>query len=297
MDYDIQTLEKKLERVLRYSRQLLGFINNLPVGVEETDEFSNTIILVVENNIDVLSFIKEALEPYYPVVEAMEGREGIVTAREIIPDLIICDSMISKPDGYELCRELKKDVLTSHIAVILLTSGKGEENIHCTSSDIEVRADDYIAKPFNPRILKCHVKNLLKLRRGLHENIRREMIMLPVKITVSSLDKIFMKDIKNLIEMNLADPSFDARQLEKLLASSINPAQLYRKMMSLTGQDPDLFIRSYRLKRAALLLKSNNWDVASVAAAVGLPHTEQFIRWFKAQFHRQPSTFQAAEAF
>jgi CheY-like chemotaxis protein/AraC-like DNA-binding protein len=296
MGQDNKELQQKLDRVLRYSRQLLRFIDRLPMAVEEAVESSTAVILVVEHNIDVRSFIKETLEPYYPVVEAGEGKEGIETAREVVPDLIICDTMIAAPDGYEVCRQLKKDILTSHIAVILLTAGKEEERIDSTEEGLKTRADDYIAKPFNPGILKERVKNLLKLRRGLQENIQREMIMLPSKISVSSLDKTFIKDLEDLIETNMANPGFDAQQLEEMLAKSINPALLHRKIRALTGQDPGLFIRSYRLKRAAQLLKTNSRDIPAVAAAVGLPRTDQFIRWFKAQFHRLPSTFQAAES-
>ncbi|NIN45260.1 MAG: response regulator, partial [Candidatus Aminicenantes bacterium] len=136
------------------------------------------IILVVEDSADMRDYIREALEPAYTVVDAEDGREGIQKAQELIPDLIISDIMMPEVDGYELCRVLKSDVMTSHIPVILLTAKASEENI---LQGLETGADDYITKPFSTKILSARIKNLIDVRSQLRMNINRELTLQPVK--------------------------------------------------------------------------------------------------------------------
>ncbi len=260
-------------------------IDTVP-GMPERD-----IILVVEDNADVRKYIKESLETLFQVKEAADGRQGIQQAREIIPDLIVSDIMMPGVDGIELCRTLKRDIKTSHIPIILLTAKAAEENI---VQGLEIGADDYITKPFNTRILLARIKNLIDLRRQLQLKIKREMVLQPAEISVSSMDQEFMKELQELIEKNLSDAEFNVDQLGKKLYMS--RASLYRKIQALTGQPPNQFIKSYRLKRAAQLLKARSGNVTEVAFAVGFSSSAYFTRCFREEFHQLPSDFQAAEA-
>jgi signal transduction histidine kinase/DNA-binding NarL/FixJ family response regulator len=249
------------------------------------------IILVVEDNPDVREYIRGPLQPDYTVVEAADGKEGIHKAKTIIPDLVISDIMMPGTDGYELCRTLKKDIKTSHIPVILLTAKASEESI---IEGLETGADDYITKPFSTRILEARVKNLIELRRQLHIKMNREMTLQPAEISVSSMDQKFLKELQEMIEKNLADPGFNVEQLANKLYMS--QSTLYRKILALTGETVTEFIRSYRLKRAAQLLKARFGNVTEVAFEVGFSNTAYFTKCFKKKFHRLPSQFQAAEA-
>jgi len=258
---------------------------------EEPEAQEKNVILVVEDNADVRKYIRGPLEPFYTVVEAANGREGINTAKEIIPDLIISDIMMPEADGCELCRELKNDIKTSHIPIILLTAKASEESI---IEGLETGADDYITKPFNTKILVARIKNLIDLRQQLQQKIQRQLMLQPAEISVSSMDKTFIKELQDTIEKNLSEPEFNVDQLGKKLYMS--RASLYRKIQALTGEAPRDFIRSYRLKRGAQLLKANFGNVTEVAFEVGFSSTAYFTKCFKEKFHQLPHAFQVSES-
>jgi signal transduction histidine kinase/DNA-binding response OmpR family regulator len=249
------------------------------------------IILVVEDSADVRDYIRGSLEPLYEVVDAKDGREGVQKAQKIIPDLIISDIMMPGVDGYELCRQLKNDIRTSHIPIILLTAKASEENI---IQGLETGADDYITKPFNTKILLTRIKNMIDLRSQLQLKLKRQMRLQPAEISVTSFDEEFYRDMEAVIEKNISDPEFNVEQLAKKLY--LSRATLYRKIMALTGEPPYQFIRSYRLKRAAQLLKANFGNVTEVAIEVGFTNMAYFTQCFKEEFHQLPSTYQASES-
>jgi DNA-binding response OmpR family regulator len=244
------------------------------------------IILVVEDSGDMRDYIRGALEHDYAVVEAGDGREGIEKARQIIPDLIISDIMMPEADGYELCRTLKKDVATSHVPVILLTAKASEENV---IEGLETGADDYITKPFSTRILLARIRNLIDIRAQLQRNINREMTLQPVKTAVSGIDREFLRETHDVINKNISDENFNVEQLCKKLY--MGRTTLYRKIMALSGLTPTEFIRSYRLKRGAELLKRNFGTVLEVALEVGFSNSSYFAKCFKEKFHRLPSEY------
>jgi DNA-binding response OmpR family regulator len=249
------------------------------------------IILVVEDSRDMRDYIKGALAPFYTVVEAGDGREGIEKALEIIPDLIISDIMMPVKDGYELCRTLREDIKTSHIPFILLTAKASEDSI---VQGLETGADDYITKPFSTNILLARIKNLIELRRQLHHSINREMTLQPAKISVSTIDKEFFKQLQDVINKNLSEEEFNVEKLAKKL--HMDRSTLYRKVFALTGEAPTDFIRSCRLRRGAELLKGNFGTVLEVALEVGFSSANYFTKCFKKKFHQLPSTFQASES-
>ncbi|MGD2090817.1 MAG: response regulator [Candidatus Aminicenantes bacterium] len=260
-------------------------------GEEETKDEERDIILVVEDNSDVRQYIREPFDNGYSVVEAANGKEGIEIAKKIIPDLIISDIMMPEADGYQLCHTLKTDVKTSHIPVVLLTARGSEESM---LRGLEIGADDYITKPFNSRILQARIKNLIDLRRQLQQKIQREMVLQPAEITVSPVDREFMKELKEVMEQNMSEPEFGVDQLAKSLYMS--RTTLNRKIKALTGESTNQFIQSYRLKRGAQLLKENFGNVTEVAFEVGFSNSAYFTKCFKDKFHQLPHTFQASES-
>ena len=244
------------------------------------------VILVVEDSADMRHYIREALTGTYGVVEAEDGIQGMAKAREMIPDLIVSDILMPGADGYELCTQLKHDIHTSHIPIILLTAKSNEESV---IEGLETGADDYITKPFNTRVLMARIKNLIELRRQLQQKRQRQMTMQPQEIAVTSLDETFYKEVQDIIEKNLADPEFNVEQMSKKLYMS--RTSLYMKILALTGETPTQFIRSYRLKRAAQLLQANFGNVTEVTFAVGFSSTPYFTKCFKEMFHQLPSSY------
>jgi len=254
------------------------------------DPAGKEIVLVVEDCVDMRQYIKNALEPGYRVEEASDGREGIEKAKEIIPDLVVSDIMMPGVDGYELCRELKTHRETSHVPIILLTARAAEEDI---LQGLDIGADDYITKPFSTNILCARIKNLVNLRRHLQQTIEREMKLQPDKMALSAMDREFMAEIKAVIDKNLSESKFTVEELSKQLYMS--HSNLYRKIQALTGESPRDFIRSYRLKRGAEMLKSKNGNVGDVAFEVGFNSTSYFIKCFKEKFHQLPSSFMVSD--
>jgi signal transduction histidine kinase/ligand-binding sensor domain-containing protein/DNA-binding response OmpR family regulator len=255
-------------------------------GHIETGTNGKDVILIVEDNPDVRRYIRGPLQAEYTVMEAADGEEGIEKAREIIPDLIISDVMMPVKDGFQLCHILKKDVKTSHIPIILLTAKASEASM---MQGLETGVDDYITKPFNIKILLVRIKNLIDLRRRLQETIQREMLMQPIEIAVSSIDREFMKELKQAIEKNLGDMDFGVDELANSLYMS--RTHLNRKVKALTGESTNRFIQSYRLKRAAQLLKDKFGNVTEVAFHVGFSSSNYFTRCFKEKFHQLPHNY------
>jgi signal transduction histidine kinase/DNA-binding NarL/FixJ family response regulator len=253
----------------------------------QNEEIEKLIILVVEDHPDMRRHLRELLEPGYRVIEAVNGREGITRAKEIIPDLIVSDIMMPEIDGYELCRSLKKDIATSHIPIILLTAKASEESV---IRGLGTGADDYVTKPFNANLLAVRIKNLIDLRRQLQLKIQREKMLLPAEVTVSSQDDLFLKEFQRVIEENLDDPELNIDVLcQKLI---IGRATLYRKIQALTGEAPNQFIQSYRLERSAQMLRENYGNVTEVAFAVGFSSSQYFATCFKEKFHQSPKAYQ-----
>lgn len=249
---------------------------------EEKDE--KNIILVVDDSADMREYIRVALEPEYLVEEAANGEEGIQKARSMIPDLILSDIMMPVKDGNELCRTIKSEMNTSHVPVILLTAKASEENI---IEGLETGADDYITKPFSTAILNARIKNLIDLRSQLQQNFKRELSLRPVKTSVSTLDEEFLKELHTLLKKNIAEPDFNVEEMCKQLYMS--GTTLYRKIQALCGMTPTEFIRSYRLKQAAQLLKSGFGSVTEVAFEVGFSSRAYFTKCFKEKFNQLPS--------
>jgi signal transduction histidine kinase/DNA-binding NarL/FixJ family response regulator/ligand-binding sensor domain-containing protein len=255
-------------------------------GLLEPYTGEKEIILVVEDSVEMCRYIRGALEPHYKVDEAEDGKKGIEKALQVIPDLIVSDIMMPEVDGYELCRTLKQDRNTCHVPIILLTARASEEDI---LEGWESGADDYITKPFSTKILCARISNLIDMRRQLQRNHQREMTLRPVKTGMAPLDRDFFQELHQVIESNLDDPDFNVGRLTKKMYMS--GATLYRKIRALCGENPTDYIRSYRLKRAAQLLKQGTASVTEVAFEVGFSSRTYFTRCFKEKFHRLPSDF------
>ena len=243
------------------------------------------IILAVEDNEDIRTHISGNMTEYH-VIEAADGVAGLSIATEELPDLVITDLMMPRMDGVELCSKLKTDERTSHIPVIMLTAKTSVED---RIEGLETGADDYLTKPFNIKELRARVKNLIEQRRKLRERFRKELLLEPKDIAVTSVDERFIKQTLEIIEKNLSDQDFSVEQLGSDLAMS--RMQLFRKIKALTDQAPSEFIRTIRLKRAAQLIKSNFGNLAEITYEVGFNHPSYFAKCFRELYGVAPSEY------
>lgn len=244
------------------------------------------LVLVVEDNADMRTYIQRTLQEQYHIVAAADGKEGIAKATEVIPDLIISDVMMPEIDGYKLCEFIKTTEATSHIPVILLTA-KADRDSKLVG--LKTRADDYLTKPFDADELNLIIRNRIDERKKLRERFGREITLEPRQIAITSLDEKFVKKVMDIIEAHIDDEHFSITNLSDQVGYS--HMQLYRKIKGLTGQTPNHFLRTIRLKRAAALLRHKSDNVAQIAYSVGFSSQSYFIKCFKEEFGVTPGEY------
>lgn len=243
-------------------------------------------LLVIEDNMELLSFLTDQLKNEHVVLQATNGVDGKEIAFAEIPDMILSDVMMPLMDGIELCQILKSDIRTSHIPFILLTAKSGEES---KLEGLTAGADDYITKPFNLNILKVKIRNIIESRRRSQKEFQQQVKIEPSKITVSSLDEKLIRRALEYTEQHMSDPDFSVEELSRELGMS--RVHLYKKLSSLTGKTPIEFIRIIRLKRAAQLLKESQMTVSEIAYEVGFNNPKYFRKYFKDEFGVLPSQY------
>ncbi len=247
---------------------------------------NNEIVLIVEDNIDVRNYISELLKTEYKVIKASDGDEGIVNARDEIPDLIITDVMMPGMDGFQFSKQIRSDVKTSHIPIIMLTAKAGLDD---KIEGLETGIDAYITKPFSAKELKVRVRNLIYQRKQLRKRFSKSTIIKPSEVTVVSVDREFLEKTIKVIEQNFEDPQFSVENLADEVNMSIS--QLNRKLHALVAQPAGQLIRSLRLQRAADLLKLNADTIAGICYKVGFNDQGYFGRVFKKQFGISPNSY------
>lgn len=264
--------------------------DELPV-LQREEEGDHQVMLVVEDNAEMLSFIATHFREQYTVHEAADGKEGWKIATEVLPDIIISDVSMPHMNGTDLCRKLKKDERTSHIPVILLTA---RSPLVFQMEGLETGADDYVTKPFNMGLLQLRVNNLLQSRALLRERYSKDIMLQPRNISITSADEVFLDKVMNFIDANILEPTLNVEALAKEV--NLSRITLYRKIKALTNQSTIEFIRSYRLKRAAQYLERNEFTVTEVTYMVGFSDVDYFRKWFKAEFGQTPREYAAAHA-
>lgn len=253
--------------------------NGLPLPVDEEQRFREKIMLVIEDNADVRLFIRNHFETLYNVLEAGDGQQGWEEALKNIPDIILCDIMMPRTDGYELLRRVKNDERTSHIPVILLTALNSREN---EMEGLTSGADDYIVKPFDLSLLQAKVENILSIRQSLKEKFSGEVILQPRNVLITTHDERFLKKVMEIVENNISDPELDIERFAT--EAGVSRMQLYRKLSALTDMTVREFIRDIRLKRAAQLLLQKNMNVSEIAWATGFRDVSHFRKCFRQKF-------------
>lgn len=258
--------------------------NNPPLLFEESLH-AKPLILVVEDNMELLNFIEQLLQPHYRVLTATNGREGLSTARRELPEVVISDVMMPEMDGYALCEALKTDPQTDHIALLLLTARSSQTS---RLEGLSLGADDYITKPFHLEELGLRLHNLLDRQEKLREYYRKQWNIQGTATSVPSAKDTFIEKLYSIIEANLDDPALDPEKLASEVAMSVRT--LNRKLNTLMGIPAAKLIRIYRLKKAAEFLK-NGYTVSDTAYQVGFESPSYFATAFKEYYQKTPSEY------
>lgn len=245
------------------------------------------VLLIVEDNKELRLHLKNELQNQFKIKEAINGVDGLEKVIKFYPDIIISDIMMPEMDGFELCRKIKTDVETCHIPVVLLTARSLEED---KIEGYQTGADEYLPKPFNIHVLRARLKNLLESRQRLKEKFLSAGGMLPARdVTTNTLDEAFLDKVTKAIIENISDPDFS---LESLLEKvGISRSHFFRKISSLTGQNPSNFIRTVRLKYAAGLLLSKQHSIKEVSYLAGFNSSAYFSKTFRELFGKTPQQY------
>ncbi len=245
-------------------------------------------VLVIDDNDDIRDFLNEKLNPYFEVITAEDGDTGIQKSMEEDPDLIICDVMMPGMNGFDLTRRLKENFETCHIPVILLTAYIADEH---NSEGIEAGADAYITKPFSMSHLLLQINKLLEKRELLRKHYAGNANTTELEFLKELPDKDskFLQLIETLMEKHLDNPEFNVDRFAHM--ANLGRTIFYKKVKSLTGYTPNEFIRNRRMKKAAELLASKEYNVSEVAYKVGINDPLYFSKCFKAQYGCSPSRF------
>lgn len=267
------------------------FVDNGESIVSFTPDDSKYKLLIIEDHKDIRLYLTVLFSKDYNLLMAENGEEGLKLARKELPDLVITDVMMPMMNGFECCKRIKEDLKTCHIPIIVLTALTGDENV---VKGIELGADDYMAKPFNPEILRIKVKRLIKSRQELKQLYGR--LLKPTATTLEEVEESveesedpFITQIVQIVENNLQNPEFSVKRLSEML--NMSQPTLYRRVKLLTNFTIIEFVRGVRLRRSAELLKSRKYNVQEVAEMVGYNDIPTFRKHFVDFYGTTPSTF------
>ena len=254
---------------------------------EEEEDDNLKKILVVDDDTEVAHYLKVLLSPTYRVICRFNAEDAFKAVSEEAPDLVLSDVVMPGTDGYTLCRKIKEDLQLCHTPVILVTA---KANMEDQVEGLNTGADAYVTKPFDPTYLQAliqsQLKNREKVRALLGRNTQTDAIADDV---LSPQDNAFMTELYSLMENELSNPELDISHMTELL--KISRTKFYYKVKGLTGENPSSFFKTYKLNRAAELIKEGKYSISEIADMTGFSTHSYFSKAFKKQFGIAPSEY------
>ena len=254
---------------------------------EETDtKEKKPMILVVEDNPDMLAFVRKQLTTEYSVLTAMNGIEALAALDNHYVNLVVSDVMMPQMDGFELCKTIKSDLSYSHIPVVLLTA---KTNIQSKIEGLELGADAYIEKPFSVEYLLANISSLIHNREKLRQTFAKSPFVAANTMALTKADEEFIWKLNDIIQANLHNPEFSMEDMADALKMS--RSSFYRKIKGVLDLSPNEYLRLERLKQAAQLLKEGKSRVNEICYTVGFNSPSYFSKCFLKQFGVLPKDF------
>ncbi len=252
----------------------------------------NQSILLIEDNAEIRTFIKNQLSKNYEIIEAENGNIGLNLAYEIVPDLIISDIMLPGKDGMLITETLKNDIRTSHIPIIILTA-KG--SIEHQIEGLKIKVDAYVVKPFNLQYMQEIIKNLIKNREALKDHYTSELPHESARGSISKkIDRKFVSEFSSIVESNIANENFGVDDICREIG--ISRVQLYRKVKAVLGYNINEYILDVRMQKAKYLLLNENLSISEISYKVGFSSQSYFSTVFKSKFGTTPKAFKEDKA-
>lgn len=285
-----QSAYSEAERSHEQVNQLEAFPleeNPLPVKSDPDLDKEKKTIMVVDDDSEVAYYLEMLLGSDYQVVCRFNAESALEAITENAPDLILSDVVMPGKDGYWLCREIKESLQLCHIPVILVTAKTTIEN---QVEGLNVGADAYVIKPFEPHYLMALIKSLLNNREKTRSLLSRSTQTDKMDENVlSPQDNMFMTELYHLMESEISNPELDVTRMTQLL--KVSRTKFYYKVKGLTGENPSVFFKTYKLNRAAELLKEGKYTISEIADMTGFNTLSHFSKSFKQQFGIPPSEY------
>ncbi|MCR4824636.1 MAG: response regulator [Bacteroidales bacterium] len=253
---------------------------------DAADDPDKPLIAIVDDNAQICNFLESILRENYRCVCSHNGKSGLKLCKDVLPDLVISDVLMPVMDGLEMCRQVRQYGPLSTIPIILLTA---KDDKQTEQESIGLNIDVFLPKPFEVETLTARVDQLLANKKRMEQKLRMEMLATPAATRELSQDERFLRKVTQLIEEHLDDADLSVSRLCEL--GEFSEKQLYRKLKQFTGQSAVEYIRSIRLKKAALLLQSGNFTVSEVMYSVGFSNASYFTRTFSAAYNMTPSDY------
>lgn len=263
--------------------------NSIPETAPEVPVAGNKRykILVVEDNRDILSYIRRHLSPSYQILTAGDGQEALEIVKEELPDMIVSDIMMPGMSGLELCKAIKNDIRLCHILFVLLTARSMSMQIE---EGFEAGADEYIVKPFRMSLLQSRIRNLFANREQLKGIFSKKFSLENLGIEVTSTDETFVKRYIEIVRHNFTNPNLDVNFICQEMGMS--RANFYKKLHTVTDLSPMDMVRNIRLESAAQLLRESQLTISEITTRVGFNSNSYFSSCFKALYGVSPKSYQ-----
>lgn len=249
-------------------------------------------ILIVEDNDSIREMLAHIFQPFYEVLTAADGEEGLALVNSEMPTIVVSDVVMPKMSGTELCKQIKNDFNTCHIPVVLLTARTAiEQNIE----GLRIGADDYITKPFNTNLLISRCNNLVNSRILLQEKFSKQPKAFAQMLATNPIDKEILDRAMSVIEKHLDDAEFNVNIFAREMAMA--RTNLFTKLKAITGQTPNDFILTIRLKKGALMLRNNpELNITEISDRIGFSSSRYFSKCFKDVYHVSPLAYRKGES-
>lgn len=284
------TVEIPIDREV-YSEREIAESSLLTVQEEETDTFipdEKPCILFIDDNKDLRELIQHILSKKYQIFIAENALQGLELLKNTPVDIIICDIMMPQMNGLEFCQQIKGDIQTNHIPIIMLTAKNAvDDQIECYKAG----AESYIAKPFEMKILQARIDNLLQSREQSRQSFRSKMEINISNLNYQTSDEEFLNNAMQCVERHIQESEFDTVQMANEL--HISRSTLSRKCKVISGCTPLEFIRNIKLKYVCALLKKKTISISEVAYATGFSSPKYFTKCFKEEFGMTPTEYQS----
>ena len=278
--------DKEIIPIDRYCQNFIQTQVNVPSdknNIIESDD--KPTILIVDDNYDLLQFMKDHLSKNYNVYSTENGSKALDIIKENAVQLVVSDIMMPEMDGIEFCHTLKSNVQTSHIPVILLTAKNEQDDI---VKGYRSGAEAYVTKPFDPSALELQIKNILQLNKSRQKEVANSANSDIDATSLSDVDKLFMHRINDIIEKNIANCNFSVLDVTKEMC--ISRSLLHVKMKSLINISMGDYIRRKRIDRACQLLRQG-YNVSETTYRIGFADPNYFSKIFKKHIGVSPSEY------